>query len=137
MGHSRGGLSSKVHALVDVKGRHVHLPLTAGQRSDAPVGAERAKKVDPGATILADRAYDTNAIRAALKQKKGWTNIPAKANRKETFAFSDWLYKYRNRVERSFEKIKQFKGLATRYDRKSENYIAALKLICVRIWMNG
>ena len=135
MGRSRGGLTSKIHALVDARGRPVKLVLTPGQRADAPVAAGLLDGIDAGATLLADKAYDTNAIRAALEGKDGCANIPAKAPRKDNFAFSGWLYKMRNRVERFFNRIKQFRGLATRYDRNPENFTAALKLASIRIWL--
>lgn len=135
MGRSRGGLTSKIHALVDARGRPVKLILTPGQRADAPVAADLLDGIDPGATLLADKAYDTNAIRAMLEGKDGWANIPAKATRKDSFAFSGWLYKMRNRVERFFNRIKQFRGIATRYDRNPENFVAALKLASIRIWL--
>lgn len=135
MGRSRGGLTTKIHALVDARGRPVKLILTPGQRADAPVAADLLECIDAGATLLADKAYDTNAIRATLDGKDGWANIPAKATRKDSFPFSGWLYAMRNRVERFFNKIKQFRGLATRYDRNPENFLAALKLASIRIWI--
>lgn len=86
MGRSRGGLTSKIHALVDARGRPVKLILTPGQRADAPVAADLLDGIDPGATLLADKADDTNAIRAALDGKDGWANIPAKATRKDSWS---------------------------------------------------
>jgi transposase len=91
--------------------------------------------VQPGATILADKAYDTDAIRHFAKQRRCWANIPAKTNRKKTFSFSRWVYRQRNQVERFFNRIKQMRGLATRYDRRADNYLAALKLAATRIWI--
>ena len=69
-----------------------------------------------------------------LAQKKGWANIPAKSNRKRSFAFSGWLYRQRNLVERFFNRIKQFRGIATRYDKDPANFLAAVKLVATRIW---
>ena len=63
MGHSRGGLTTKIHALVDAEGRPIRLKLTPGQAGDAPVGTEFVDGLDHGATLIADRAYDTNRIR--------------------------------------------------------------------------
>jgi transposase len=116
MGRSRGGLTTKIHALVDAGGRPVRLELTAGQAADAPMAENLLSDLQPGATILADKAYDTDAIRNFAKQHKCWANIPAKANRKQTFSFSRWVYRQRNLVERFFNRIKQMRGLATRYD---------------------
>jgi transposase len=83
---------------------------------------------------LADKGYDSDAIRTKAKQRKARANIPPKANRKGTFAFSAWLYRQRNLVERFFNRIKHFRGIATRYDKHPANYLAAVKLVAARIW---
>lgn len=135
MGRSRGGLTTKIHALVDADGRPVRLELTPGQAGDAPVARSLLEDLAPGATLIADRAYDTNAIRDFAAKRGAWANIPPRSIRKGSFSFSTWVYRQRNLVERFFNKIKQFRGLATRYDRNPENYLAALKLAAVRIWL--
>jgi len=135
MGRSRGGLTTKIHALVDAEGRPVRLKLTPGQAGDAPVAATLLENLAPGSTLLADRAYDTDAIRALVAERGAWANIPPRIIRKGSFAFSTWVYRQRNLVERFFNRIKQFRGLATRYDRNPDNYLAALKLAAVRIWL--
>lgn len=96
MGRSRGGLTSKIHALVDADGRPVTLRLTGGQVHDSREAEALLEGVDEGTTLLADKGYDSDAIRDLLAQKKGWANIPAKSNRKRSFAFSGWLYRQRN-----------------------------------------
>lgn len=90
-----------------------------------------------GAPWLADRGYDANALRNAVTEQKAWANIPPKANRKDQMCFSPFLYKARNLVERFFNRAKQFRRIATRYDKLAENYLAALKLVSVRIWLRG
>ncbi|CAD0217314.1 hypothetical protein AGRHK599_LOCUS4969 [Rhizobium rhizogenes] len=102
MGRSRGGLTTKIHALVDADGLPVRLALTAGQAADAPMAEKLLSDIRPGTTLLADKAYDTDAIRNFAKQRKCWANIPAKANRKQTFSFSRWVYRQRNLIERFF-----------------------------------
>lgn len=134
MGRSRGGLTSKIHALVDAEGRPVTLRLTGGQVADCAEAEVLIDGLGEGDILLADKGYDNNAIRAKAAQRKAWANIPPKANRKGTFAFSRWVYRQRNLVERFFNRIKQFRGIATRYDKRPENYMAALKLIAARIW---
>lgn len=136
MGRSRGGLTSKIHALVDAEGRPVVLRLTAGQVHDS-VEAEALLDgiLDEGVTLLADKGYDSNAIRENAQQHKAWANIPPKSNRKGSFAFSSWVYRQRNLVERFFNRIKQFRGIATRYDKDPRNYLAAVKLIAARLWL--
>ena len=87
-----------------------------------------------GATLLADKGYDSNAIREAVANKNAWANIPSRSNRKQRFAFSAWLYRQRNLVERFFNRIKQFRGIATRYDKTARNFLAALCLTSAAIW---
>ncbi|MGQ3212463.1 transposase [Shinella sp.] len=83
MGRSRGGLTTKIHALVDADGLPVRLELSAGQAADAPMAEKLLSDIQPGSTLLADKAYDTDAIRNFAKQRKCWANIPAKATRKQ------------------------------------------------------
>jgi transposase len=137
MGHSHGGLTTKIHALVDAEGRPVRLELTAGQTGDAPMANRLLEAVAPGATVIADKAYDTDGIRSFGAGRKAWANIPPRSIRKDTFAFSRWVYRQRNLVERVFNRIKQMRGLATRYDRRADNFMAALKLAAIRIWINA
>lgn len=134
MGRSRGGLTSKIHALVDAEGRPVTLRLTGGQVADCAEAEVLIDGLGEGDILLADKGYDSNAIRAKAAHRKAWANIQPKANRKGTFAFSRWVYRQRNLVERFFNRIKQFRGIATRYDKRPENYMAALKLVAARIW---
>lgn len=87
--------------------------------------------------LLADKGYDANDLRAAAADRKAWANIPPKRNRKDPICFSKHLYKARNLVERFFNKIKQFRRIATRFDKTAENFLAAVKLASVRIWLRG
>ena len=84
----------------------------------------------PGPILLADRAYDSDALRNSLAARGARANVKPKANRDETLAFSAFLYKERNLVERFFNKLKHFRAVATRYDK-----LAGVKLASVRIWM--
>ena len=115
----------------------MRLELTAGQAGDAPMAAKLLETVAPGATVIADKAYDTDGIRAIVATRGARANIPPRSTRKATFAFSRRLYRQRNRVERFFNRLKQMRGLATRYDRRPDNFLAAIKLASVRIWINA
>jgi transposase len=88
MGRSRGGLTTKIHALVDADGRPIRLMLTAGQANDAPVAEALLEDLADGTTLIADRAYDTNAIRALAAERGAWANIPPRSIRKGSFSFS-------------------------------------------------
>ena len=73
-------------------------------------------------------------MRLIAAAKNVWANIPSRSNHKQRFAFSSWIYRQRNLVERFFNRIEYFRGIATRYDKCPENYLAAVKLICAGIW---
>jgi transposase len=90
-----------------------------------------------GAMLLADKGYDANALRAGVSEQHAWANIPPKANRKDPICFSPYLYRARNLIERFFNKIKHYRRIATRYDKLAENYLAALKLVAIRIWLRA
>lgn len=137
MGRSRGGLTTKIHVLVDAEGRPVDFVLTPGQTHDSQPAPDLLECLEDEAIVLGDKAYDSDAIRERIEDKGGWANIPPKSNRKEAFAFSKWLYRYRNLVERFFNKLKQFRGIATRYDKHHENFLAAIKLASARIWLRS
>ena len=81
------------------------------------------------------RELRRNALRDFVSSRKAWANILPKRNRKDSFAFSSWLYRQRNLVERFFNKLKQFRWIATRYVKNPENFLAAIKLASVRIWL--
>ena len=115
MGGSRGGLASKIHALVDADGRPVARRLTGGQIHDSQEAEALLEALPEGATLLADTGYDSN--------------------RMQRFAFSGWLYRQRNHVERFFNRIKQFRRVATRYDKTLRSYRAMILIACILVWM--
>jgi transposase len=135
MGRSRGGLTTKIHALVDANGLPIALKLTEGQAHDGRSAEDMFETVQAGQILLADRAYDSDATRLALGTRGAWANIKPMPNRKNIPAFSPFLYRYRNLVERFFNKIKHFRAVATRYDKRADNFLAGVKLASLRIWM--
>jgi transposase len=86
-----------------------------------------------GQILLADRAYDSDEIRQSLAERGEWANIKPMPNRKNVPVFSAFLYRYRNLVERFFNKIKHYRAVATRYDKRPENFLAGVKLASIRI----
>ncbi len=87
--------------------------------------------------LLADRGYDADWIREFASQQGAWANIPPKRNRKDPICFSPYLYRARNLIERFFNKIKQCRRVATRYDKLAANYLAFIKLASIRIWLRA
>jgi transposase len=137
MGRSRGGLTTKIHALVDAAGLPIALKLTEGQAHDGRSAADMLDTLGPGQVLLADRAYDSDALRQSLAARGAWANVKPMPNRRRRPAFSQFLYRQRNLVERFFNKLKHFRAVATRYDKRPENYLAAVQLASARIWMRA
>jgi len=135
MGRSRGGLTTKIHALVDACGLPIALKLTEGQAHDGRSAEGMFDHIEAGQILLADRAYDSDALRQFFSERDAWANIKPMPNRKNVPAFSSFLYRYRNLVERFFNKLKHFRAVATRYDKSPENYLASIQLASARIWM--
>ena len=99
MGRSRGGLTSKIHALVDAEGRPVALKITEGQAHDGRSAADMLGGLGAGQILLGDRAYDSDGLRARMAEQGAWANVKPMPNRKQVLAFSPFLYKYRNLVD--------------------------------------
>ena len=137
MGRSRGGLTTKIHALVDANGLPVSLKLTEGQAHDGRSAADMLDTVGPGQILLADRAYDSDALRTTMTERGAWANVKPMPNRVNVPAFSSFLYRYRNLVERFFNKLKHFRAIATRYEKHAANYLALIKLATTRIWLRA
>jgi transposase len=135
MGRSRGGLTSKIHALVDTNGLPVRLALTAGEAHDNRLAGKLLSRLNSGTMLLADRGYDADWIRCLVRQHGAWANIPPKRNRTEALCFSPYLYRARNLVERFFNKIKHCRRVATRYDKLAANYLAFVQLAAIRLWL--
>jgi transposase len=136
MGRSRSGLTSNIHAVVDSNGLPVRLALSPVRHMtfDLPENCCRLKS---GAMLLADRGYDADWIRELAMKKGAWANIPPKSSRSYPICFSPYLYRARNRVERFFNRIKQCRRVATRYDRLAANYLAFVQLASIRLWLNA
>ncbi len=137
MGRSRGGLTTKIHALVDAAGRPILLKLTAGQAHDGRSALDMLATVGPGQVLLADRGYDADYLRDPLVARGAVANIKPMPNRKRIPAFDRTLYRKRNLVERFFNRIKHFRAVATRYDKTDENFLAFVQLAAIRIILRG
>ena len=135
MGRSRGGLTTKIHALVDANGNPIMLKLTEGQAHDGRSAADMLETIGEGQILLADRAYDSDVLRGTLAERGAWANVKPMPNRVNIPAFSPFLYRFRNLVERFFNKLKHFRAVATRFEKHDANYLALVKLASARIWM--
>ena len=137
MGRSRGGLTTKIHALVDAEGRPIRMKLTAGQAHDGRSASDMFGDVGPGQILLGDRAYDSDKLHADIAAQGAWACVKPMPNRVNTPTFNAWLYRQRNAVERFFSKLKHFRAVATRYDKRDDNFLASIQLASIRIWMRS
>ena len=89
------------------------------------------------AVVIADKGYDAGRVRAYIRDQGAIPNIPTKSNRKKKFRWKKAIYRERNHVERFFNKLKQFRRIATRYDKLGATFFAFIQLASVRIWLRS
>ncbi|NRB32926.1 MAG: IS5 family transposase [Rhizobiaceae bacterium] len=136
IGYTKGGLNSKLHAVCDCNGRPLVLCLTAGQVSDH-IGAKALYTALPqghNAIMIADKGYDSDEYRAALKAKGIGSCIPPRKGRKSPAAFCKAQYKQRHRIENMFGKLNDWRRIATQYDRRADTFMAAITIAAIVIW---
>jgi len=133
MGRSRGGLTTKIHALVDACGLPILLKITEGQAHDGRSAQDMLGSLGRGDVLLGDRGYDSDALRIELAARGAYANVKLMPNRVNLPPFNKRLYRERNLVERFFNKLKHFRAVATRYDKRDDNYLASIKLASARI----
>ena len=141
LGRSRGGYSTKIHVLTDLKGIVLAVTATPGQSHESkefenlmtagPLNLHRKNK-RPKA-IAGDKGYSTNAIRSWVQDRDIEDVIPTRTNETRNPRFKKRLYKKRNIVERVIGRLKEFRRIATRYDKIVDNYIAMIKIAAFRL----
>ncbi len=137
IGRSRGGRTTKIHALSDPLCRPVALHLTPGQDADIAAAPEVLALAPPMRALIADKGYDGDAFRAEIVNRGAKPVIPNKSNRVFLHRFNKRAYKGRNVIERSFCRLKDFRRIATRYDKLARNFLAAVHLAAlVAYWLN-
>lgn len=157
LGRSRGGLTTKIHLVADRRCRPVARLTSPGQHGDSPrfvplINAIRVRRRGLGrprtrpARVLADKAYSAKANRAYLRRRGIRAVIPVKEDQKahrrkrgsvggRPPAFDAGRYKERNTVERCFNKLKQYRAVATRYDKRERIYQGTIDVASIRIWL--
>jgi transposase len=112
-------------------------------RADSRTGARQParqqtlSRLKPKAMLLADRGCDADWVRELAMRRGAWANIPPKRNRSNPTSFGPYLYRDRNRIERFFNRIKQCRRVATRYDKLAANYLAFVQLASIRLWLRA
>jgi transposase len=108
--------------------------LTGGEAHDCPVAERLIRRAKPPKRMLGDKAYDSTELRKDLNECGTKPVIPNRSNRKQPFSFSKRLYKLRWRIESAFNRLKDFRRIATRCDRLARNYLASVCLAAALVW---
>jgi transposase len=137
VGRSRGGLTTKIHARVDAQGRPVKLLISPGNDHDITAAEALLDGLEPRAIVLADKGYDADSVRSYIRAQGAIPNIPNRSNRNRKYRWKKALYRERNRVERFFNKLKNFRRIGTRYDKLGDNFFAFIQLASIRIFLRS
>lgn len=127
-------MSTKIHAATEALGLPIRLIGTPGQRNDIALAHDLVDGIEADA-MLADKGYDADHLIERIAEAGIDVVIPPKRNRKVQRPYDAELYKERNRIERFFNKLKQFRRVATRYDKLLANFMGFVKLAAIAIWL--
>ena len=129
-------MSTKIHALADALGNPISFFLTSGEAHDL-VGADHLLPSMQADTLIADKTFDADErVLAPLAAAGKTAVIPPKANRRISRDYDRDIYEARHLIENFFAKLKQFRAIATRYDKTARNFLAAVHLTAAAIWLN-
>ena len=130
-------MNTKLHAVTDTSGRPIRLFITAGQVSDYTGAAALMNSLPEADWLLADRGYDADWFRETLVDKGTTPCIPGRKSRKKTVKYDKRRYKRRNRIERMFGRLKDWRRISTRYDRSPTVFLSAIALAAAVIfWLS-
>lgn len=137
MGPSRGGQTTKIHALVDGRGRALKLLLSAGNVADVTMAPALVADLRPGecGTLVADKGYDSDALRALLVEKNIFPCLALNGTRKERRFFHRGYYRHRHHVENLFQSLKRHRRVATRYEKLATSFAAFVTLSAILHWL--
>lgn len=137
IGRSRGGRTTKIHALGDEEGRPHAFLLTGGHIADIKGAASLLASTAPSEQLIGDKGYDADHLRFFLQIRGTTPIIPNKINRNRLFSCDAELYRLRNVIERTFCRWKDFRAIATRYDKTARNFLAGVCLVTALCdWIN-
>ena len=128
IGIAKGGRNTRLHAICDEKGRPHVLLLTSGNTHDAKAAILAINAAPPSEYPVADKGYDSNALRSWLIERAATPVIPSKSNRKVQIKHDRQIYRQRNVVERMFCRFKHWRRVATRFDRNIKTFMATIAI---------
>jgi len=134
-GSSRGGRSTKIHAIVDSKGRPLNFAVTGGQVHDSQVVGDVLDTPRRPLAVTADKAYDSQKVRQQIKDEGALPVIPSRSNATKKAYCPKRFYRRRHKIENYFCRIKDWRRIATRYDKLARNFLAAAVLVGALYWI--
>lgn len=134
IGQTRGGRNTKLHAICDIRGRPCVLLLTPGNAHDMRVAKQCIAAMPPSAELVGDKGYDSDDLRAWLTDRGTVAVIPPKKHRKVKLDCDPAIYKQRNVIERMFCRFKDWRRVATRFDRNIKTFMATIAIAATVIW---
>jgi transposase len=136
IGLSRGGKTTKIHALTDTIGRPFRLILTAGNVADIKAAPALLKPLTGVKHLLGDKGYDSDALRDDLRSQGVAPVIPGRSNRKKPIPLDKERYRERHLIENAIGRLKDFRRVATRYDKLAANFLSAVALAAlIAYWL--
>src|SRR5512143_1228581 len=133
-GRSRGGFSTKIHALTDALGNPLNFVLTGGQAADI-TQAEALLPDEPIAAVVADKGYDAKAFVATVSARGAAAVIPPRKNRQSPREYDRHSYKERHLIEGFFGKIKHYRRIFSRFEKTARNYMSFLRFVAALVWL--
>jgi transposase len=134
LGRSKGGFTTKIHAVVDALGNPLKFTLTPGQRNDVTQASELLEEFN-SIHIIADKGYDSYELISQLEAQKCVPVIPSRSSAKNTREYDKHVYKERYLIECFFSKIKHFRRIFSRFDKSAQAFLGFLNFVGALIWL--
>jgi transposase len=137
IGRTKGGLNTKINAWVDGRGRAVSLSLAPGQHADVCVAQTAARPPLRGTTTVADKGYDSDGFRALLRRWGSYPCIPPRCNRLKPVGWHRSHYRKRHKVENLFQRLKRYRRIGTRYEKRDLYFLGFVQLAAILDWLKN
>jgi transposase len=137
IGRTKGGLNTKVNAWVDGRGRAVYLSLAPGQQADVCVAQTAAHPPLRGTITVADKGYDSDGFRALLQHWGSHACIPPRCNRLKPAGWHRGHYRKRYKVENLFQRLKRYRRIGTRYEKRNLYFLGFVQLAAILDWLKN
>ena len=135
MGRSRGGFGTKIHGIIDALGNPVGFTLTGAEQADVGQAKALLAMAANAQAVIADKGYDSDALVQQIEANSAEAIIPPRSNRRSPRDYDHYRYQARNLVERFFNQLKQFRRIATRYEKLAAHFAAMVTCRCIVLWL--